>query len=323
MKKILNFLLVAFLVGAMGSCQKSDYDSITSDEPGLKSAANGQTSYIVTFSENFLDEELIGSAGYQGRQQAMQVAAEQSLQSAGVFGAEIEFVYSTAIKGFSVKMPPNQLRKLEQNAAVIRIEENKPVGLLEPIGRVVWKASISTASIQTLPWGIGRVKGGINYQGSNAVWVIDSGIELNHPDLNVDLTRSATFIANTSPTDQNGHGTHVAGIIAARNNDFGVVGVAAGAPLISVRVLDSAAKGTLAGVIAGVDYVAAHAKAGDVANMSIIGGASDALDQAVLNASEKLLLHTGSRKQRCFSNIILSCARQWPQHLYGIGNGDQ
>ncbi len=317
MKRILNFLLLAVLLGAMGSCQKSEYDAGTSKEPGLKSALIVQPTYIVTFSDDFLKDELNASAAYEGRQKAMQVAAEQALQSAGIFVAQVEFVYTTAMKGFSVKMHPGQVRKLEQNNAVISIEQDQIVMLKEPFGRVVRQASIATASLQPIPWGIERVKGGINYKGDNVAWVLDSGIELKHPDLNVDSIRSRTFIANTTPNDENGHGTHVAGIIAAINNDSGVVGVAAGAPLISVRVLDSAAKGTVAGVIAGVDYVAAHAKAGDVANMSIIGGASDALDQAVLNASEKcyFILAAGNNSA---SATLYSPARVEGPNIYTV-----
>jgi subtilisin family serine protease len=104
--------------------------------------------------------------------------------------------------------------------------------------------------------------------------------------LTVDVARSKTFLGGTStPDDQNGHGTHVAGTIAAKNNSIGVVGVAAGATVVSVRVLDRRGSGSTSGVIAGVDYVAAVASSGDVANMSLGGGVSLALDAAVSVAS--------------------------------------
>lgn len=82
-------------------------------------------------------------------------------------------------------------------------------------------------------------------------------------------------------------GTHVAGIIAARNNNIGVVGVAAGAPVVSVRVLNKRGSGTYAGVIAGVDYVAENCGSSDVANMSLGGPVSQALNTAVQSASAK------------------------------------
>lgn len=317
MKRFLNFLLLAFIFGAIGSCQKSEFNAEIIDEPVLKSALTGQPSYIVTFTDEFLSEELNFSPGYEGRQRAMQVAAEQALRSAGILIAEIEFVYSTAIKGFSVKMPQGQVQKLEQNSSVKHIEKDQKVSLVEPHGRVIREAEAGTTSLQSTPWGIVRVKGGINYGGNNSAWVIDTGIDLMHPDLNVDSQRSVTFISNTTPNDENGHGTHVAGTIAAINNDFGVVGVAAGAPVVSVRVLDNRGNGTLAGVIAGVDYVAAHAKAGDVANMSLVGGASDALDNAVLAAS-KICVFVLSAGNNGLSATNYSPARVNGPNIYTI-----
>lgn len=287
MKRVITLLLLVILIATLESCQKSDFEAIVTEEPALKSAQTGQTAYIVTFRNDFLNDELNNLPGYEGRQRAMQVAAERALQSAGIFGAEIEFVYSTALKGFSVKIPPGQVSRLRQINGIQSIEEDQVVSLIEPFSRVETQSTATGTSLQPFPWGITRVKGGVEYRGSNAAWVIDSGIDLKHPDLNVDTNRSRTFIARTDPNDQNGHGTHVAGTIAAINNDFGVVGVAAGAPVVSVRVLDRNGSGTISGVIAGVDYVAANAKPGDVANMSLGGGASTSLDQAVINASEK------------------------------------
>lgn len=142
-----------------------------------------------------------------------------------------------------------------------------------------------TQPAQQTPWGVTRVNGGGAGTFATA-WVIDSGIDLTHPDLNVDVARSRSFLGtNTTATDQNGHGTHVAGTIAARDNAIGVIGVAPGAPVVAVRVLDRRGSGSTSGVIAGIDYVAANGRPGDVANMSLGGGVSTALDTAVVNAA--------------------------------------
>ncbi|MGY5847806.1 S8 family serine peptidase [Salegentibacter sp. HM20] len=121
--------------------------------------------------------------------------------------------------------------------------------------------------------------------------MIDSGIDLDHADLNVDASRGFNAFTSgkdgRSADDGNGHGTHVAGTIAAINNDIGVIGVAPGATVIPVKVLDSRGSGSYSGVIAGVDHVAAYGNSGDVANMSLGGPTSDALDQAVLSASQQ------------------------------------
>jgi subtilisin family serine protease len=128
----------------------------------------------------------------------------------------------------------------------------------------------------------------VNYSGNNVAYVVDTGIDLDHPDLNVDASRGFSAFTsgrNKGLDDGNGHGTHVAGTIAAIDNSIGVVGVAAGAPVVPIKVLDSRGSGSISGVIAGVDFVGANGNAGDVANMSLGGGVSSALDAAVLNAS--------------------------------------
>jgi subtilisin family serine protease len=94
-------------------------------------------------------------------------------------------------------------------------------------------------------------------------------------------------LTESTPDDQNGHGTHVAGTVAAIDNSIGVVGVAAGATVISVRVLDRRGSGSYSGVIAGIDHVAANGKTGDVANMSLGGGFSQTLNDAVIAAAAK------------------------------------
>lgn len=95
------------------------------------------------------------------------------------------------------------------------------------------------------------------------------------------------LVRDKSWEDANGHGTHVAGTIAALDNGIGVIGVAPGAPLYAIRVLDRRGSGSNSGVNAGVDFVAANGRAGDVANMSLGGGVSSALDTAVQNAAAK------------------------------------
>jgi hypothetical protein len=154
-------------------------------------------------------------------------------------------------------------------------------------------------TMQCTPWGIARVNGGASGVGKRA-WVIDSGVDTLHPDLNVNTSLSATFATGTTnPQDESGHGTHVSGTIAALDNGFGVLGVASGAEVVAVRVFDATGGGPYADVIAGVNYVAANASIGDVANMSLGGPASTALDDAVIAASAncKFALAAGNDSQ--------------------------
>ena len=195
----------------------------------------------------------------------------------------VEEVYETALEGFAVKMAPGQLAKLEKDSLVSYVEEDQEFTI---DGKRVTKPITTPVSTQTVPWGITRVGGGATYTGTNVAWIIDSGIDLTHPDLNVDQLRGISFVSGvTSPNDDNGHGTHVAGTIGAINNTIGVVGVAAGAKVVPVKVIDSAGSGTTSSVLAGINYVMANGKAGDVVNMSIGGDISTAIDDAVLKAS--------------------------------------
>ena len=214
-------------------------------------------------------------------------AAAEANRSVKAEAAQLKHVYSVALRGFAVNAAPQAVENMKRNNANIAYCEQDQVVMA--IGAVQARGKPggggSTQPAQETPWGIARVGGGAAGNFKTA-WIIDTGIDFTHPDLNVDATRSKSFLSrDTSPVDQNGHGTHVAGTIAALDNGIGVIGVAPGAPVVAVRVLDRRGSGSNSGVIAGVDYVAQYGQAGDVANMSLGGGVSTALDQAVVNAA--------------------------------------
>lgn len=228
-------------------------------------------SYICTFK-----------AGSVGRGAEM----SEANRSVNAGGGQLKHVYSASIRGFSTHMPAQALGRMMAGNPNIQTCEPDRVATL---GQVQSKGKPGggggTQPAQSLPWGIARVGGGTTTSASTA-WVIDSGIQLSHPDLNVDLVRSRSFLGGrTTADDQNGHGTHVAGTIGAKDNAIGVIGVAPGALVVAVRVLDRSGSGSNSGVIAGVDYVAANGQPGDVANMSLGGGISTALDNAVIAAA--------------------------------------
>lgn len=158
----------------------------------------------------------------------------------------------------------------------------------------------STASNgQTAPTGVRRIDGllspsakidGIDERVNVNVAIIDTGVYA-HSDLNV--AGGVNCSTGRSYNDGNGHGTHVAGTVGALDNGFGVVGVAPGARLWAVRVLNNAGSGTWSSVICGVDWVAARAATIKVANMSLGGSGSSGsctdggLRQAICNAAAK------------------------------------
>lgn len=123
--------------------------------------------------------------------------------------------------------------------------------------------------------------------------------------------------------DGNGHGTHVAGTIAAKDNTEGVIGVAAGATVIPVKVLGARGSGSYSGVIAGADHVAANGTAGDVANMSLGGPISVALEDAIASAAQngiRFMLAAGNESQDA-NNV--SPARINGNNIYTISSMSQ
>jgi subtilisin family serine protease len=198
-------------------------------------------------------------------------------QHADQHAAQVGFVYRHAIKGYSAAIAESRLRA---------IEEDPRVDYVEPDG-------VATAVAQAKPWGIDRIDADLSStlagNGSGAVpnvnaYIIDSGIAAGHADLNV--VRHVTVTGSNK--DCNGHGTHVAGTVAARDNMIDVVGVAPGAPLIGVKVLGCSGSGSWSGVIAGIDWVtqdAANRPGPDIANMSLGGGANSAVDKAVKDSA--------------------------------------
>lgn len=192
--------------------------------------------------------------------------------------AVLKNVYKHSIKGFTIGMPCH--------AASAAFGDDANIKLMEPDGIVTISKGKpgGGGGGQQASYGTARVGGPVDGTGRTA-WIIDTGIDLDHPDLNVDASRGFTAISNGGMEDQNGHGTHVAGTVGALDNATGSLGVAPNTTVVPVRVLDRRGSGTFSGVIAGVDFVGANAGAGDCANMSLGGGASQTLDDAVVAAS--------------------------------------
>lgn len=223
--------------------------------------------YIVVFKKNL------------GKGFSVTTAMNAILQKNAIRQDQVQFVYEQALKGFAVHMTAQKALEVSNDQTVDYVEQDRMITLGKPGG------GGTTLPSQTTPWGVTRVGGAGNGVGKVA-WIIDTGIDLDHPDLTVDVARSRNFVSTTaSPDDDNGHGTHCAGIIAAKNNTVGYVGVAAGATVVAVKVLNRRGSGTYSQIIAGVNYVAANGANGDVANMSLGGSASQALDDAVAGAA--------------------------------------
>lgn len=211
-------------------------------------------------------------------------------------GLALGLVYKHALKGFSAKIPAQVLDKLESDARVSYVEQDQLVQafILQPQHHQPGHeegqgkpAGTTTQPSEVIPTGINRIDAerSIERTVDVDIAIIDTGIDLKHPDLNVVRGVTCSGAGKPGGNDDNGHGTHVAGITAAKDNDIGVVGVAPGAKLWAVKVLDKFGSGTISCVIAGVDYVTANAAEIEVANMSLgCRCHSDALHTAVKNS---------------------------------------
>jgi subtilisin family serine protease len=181
-------------------------------------------------------------------------------------GLGVLHTYQHALKGFSATVPAARLAMLRSSPDIAFVVPDQTVTLLE----------------QTVPTGIQRIGGllsttakinGLDERVDVDVAVIDTGIDTAHADLVVAGGKNCSTGKNYK--DGHGHGTHVAGTIGALDNGAGVVGVAPGARLWAVRVLDNTGSGTMSSVVCGIDWVAANAATIDVANMSLGGTGAD------------------------------------------------
>lgn len=185
-------------------------------------------------------------------------------------GARPRHVYRHTVTGFAAGLTAAQARRLAGDPKVRSVERD---------GRV-------HVTVQALPWGVDRVEADVsstragNGSGSVAldVYVIDTGAGV-HRDL--DVVERVDFTGSGNAADCHGHGTHVAGTIAARDDTNDVVGVAPGARIHALKVLGCDGGGWISDVMAAVDWTAANATRPAVANLSLGGSASTSFDDAV------------------------------------------
>jgi subtilisin family serine protease len=255
MRKFLNgfviLSLATILVGATAGPAAAE-----------RPADEGSGRYIVVLNEQPGEQADKGRLG----------ATSEELESL-VNGLKVGHLFGEVLNGFSATMPNDRVEELRADPRVAYVEADE---------RAVGDG-------QTLPWGIDRIEADKSStragNGSGAVsgvnaYVIDSGVARD-VDLNVVQRLNFTEEANE---DCHGHGSHISGTVGARDNTRGVVGVAPGLPITSLKVLDCESHGWYSDMIAAIDWVTKNAKKPAVANMSIGGNPSQAVDDAIRRA---------------------------------------
>lgn len=191
------------------------------------------------------------------------------------------------INGKAVALPPQAVETLRRQKGILRIDDDvevyalarwaRPTSTPRPTATPKPTSTPTPVPAQTLPWGVDRIDADLAWNTSSGsgikVGIIDTGIDIKHPDLVSNLKGGASTVWYTgSYNDDNGHGTHVAGIVAALNNTLGVVGVGPQIDLYGVKVLDRNGSGYLSDVIEGLDWAIQNKM--QVVNMSL-GTSSD------------------------------------------------
>ncbi len=277
MKKILQFVLALTLI--VMSCQKEDQLDVVNQSPIDESLIEGK--YIVVLKESSFKS--FSAESYEKRMEVVREESRQMLMRHKISENALKLTYGTALRGFAADLSETEAEILRKDESVKYIVQDKiyTLGIVKILAKPV-----PPPPAETVPYGITRF-GSASGIGKTA-WIIDTGIDLDHPDLTVNAARGYDFINNDAlADDDNGHGSHCAGIVAAKDNDIGVIGVAYGATLVPVKVLDRRGSGAYSVIIAGVDFVATNASPGDAANMSLGGGIYQPIDDAVLAASNK------------------------------------
>lgn len=288
----LPFLILLFL-----SCSEQNQQEIaTIETPDLfepVSALPIENQFIVVLHENQLSFR-IDENDYEGSQLMMRQEVAGIFREYRIDDDNLERVYSLALIGFCARIDQSKLKLLQNDPRVKYVEQDRMGALGKPGNKPPFKGNEDAGpNTQSIPWGIKRVGGPFQYTGRNSVFVVDTGIQLDHPDLNVNSQKGFDAYnpkkKDWNMDDEHGHGTHVAGTIGALDNSFGVVGVAAGVQVVPVKIFFGPnANYTFSGMIAGIEHVGVRGIPGDVANLSFGGfDSSTALDEAVLRVSEK------------------------------------
>lgn len=358
MKKILFPITVFALI--MSACQKEKNlpnsqvkdSSLTPKTESSNRYVAGE--YIVQLQSGYFAPYLNGVTDYASKIQAASVAVKALLTPlTDSKTIQVQRLYVTALNGFSAVLSPAQVDQLSKVPGVTAIEKNFVISLEMP--STTTNTISQNRAQQPVQYGVART--GYGDGTGKRAWIIDSGIDLDHDDLNVNTALGKDFTADgglfggsggglfggggglfggggglfgggggtpaPQGEDDNGHGTHCAGIVAAIDNEIGVVGVAANAEVVAVKCFNFLGQGNGDDVLQGIDYVASVGAAGEAVNMSFsFAFGSAAVDNATLNLAAQGIFVACAAGNDSANSANVSPARVNGPNVYTISAMD-
>jgi subtilisin len=248
-KIILLFISAVFFVTACNQDEEIAGTKVAEDDCLTAKASNNGSiipgEYIVSLSNESTPEGRSSTAA--------RIFKEHNIDAASVKG-KIEGTNTY----FLMHLSDADASTLKGDTAVKHVEPDRIISMC---------GCFEVVEPRSITWNVDQV--GYGDGTGKVAWIIDSGVDSDHPDLNVDKQRSRSFVdGNSSYEDDNGHGTHVAGIIGAKNNNIGTLGVASGASIVALKVLAANGEGKLSRFLDALSYIERNAKAGDAVNIS-------------------------------------------------------
>ncbi len=263
--------VLVLALGLMGCAQLFGPQGEVSQAPGLPDSGSDALVQGQVLPDRWI---VVLKPGVDPQATAQEMAAR--------YGGAVRHVYRFALNGFALQVPAQAAQRIAQDPRVLFISQDKVRRISQgpPPGK--GPGGGSSQPPQEVPTGIDRIEVDKLFDLANTtvsvgveVAIIDSGIDADHPDLNVLGGVNFTGGNPNNWNDGNGHGTHVAGTVAALDNDIGVVGVAPGAGLWAVKVCNNGGLCASSDIIAGIDWVTERADRIAVANMSLGGSGED------------------------------------------------
>ncbi|MBC8047973.1 MAG: S8 family serine peptidase [Fimbriimonadaceae bacterium] len=278
MKRI-YFVFVTLSIFYFTSCQNDVSDPAMMEQEVLDDTRIANT-FIISFTSNYLTPLKELNLKFASREEKGAYAEKyrnEMIEKIKIFLDEkniqeenVIYYYTSTLTGFAVQLSADAANALRNDKRIASVDADAVVKIPT---YTVESIEAGSSRSQTTPCGISNAGGSADGSAkTNWIWIIDSGVDTDHPDLNINTSSPyAKYFTGGSLEDCLGHGTHVAGTAAAKDNGIGVIGVSAGATVVPVRIFGCVGTTSTSMIISAMDHVGTYDVAGDVCNMSLGG----------------------------------------------------